>query len=384
MAAAVLLVLASCASSAPTGQAPERAAGQSSLPPATVEPQPAATTPPAPEAETPSATPTPLPAPTATPVPATGIDLIDGFRATELLDGLRGPTQIAPVADGRFVIAELNGGENDGEGRVLLVDLDNPAVEPVVLQKGLLKPTGVAVVDDVLWIMEKQTLSTASLEPGTARTVVLDDLPFNGRSQGTLTPTGDGGLLYNTSGTRDGSRAAEGSGTLFRIAGAEAPSVIATGFKHAYAHTFDGQGRLWVTEMSDGRYDDERSMDEIVQVEPGIDAGWPMCVDDNRPVEQYGGTVELCATPPRSQALFSSGATPTSIAIAPWDAETLVVTLWQSGFVLTVPTTDNGGDPWRGEAFISGIEHPQHLVADGDRLLLVDYDGGRIVSVEPT
>ena len=35
------------------------------------------------------------------------------------------------------------------------------------------------------------------------------------------------------------------------------------------------------------------------------------------------------------------------------------------------------------EGLISGITHPQHLLADGDRLLVVDFDRGLILSFTP-
>ena len=34
--------------------------------------------------------------------------------------------------------------------------------------------------------------------------------------------------------------------------------------------------------------------------------------------------------------------------------------------------------------FLTGIEHPQTLVSDGDRLLVVDFGGGRILAVTAT
>ena len=33
--------------------------------------------------------------------------------------------------------------------------------------------------------------------------------------------------------------------------------------------------------------------------------------------------------------------------------------------------------------FLTGIEHPQTLVSDGERLLVVDFGGGRILAVTP-
>lgn len=275
-------------------------------------------------------------------------------------------------------MAQLNGGENDGTGQVLLVDLRNDRA-PTVLFDGLLKPTGVAMVGDEIWVMEQRTLSRGAVGGG-EREVVLDELPFNGRSEGTLTATPDGRLLYNTSGTVTGTAAAAGSGVLWSLAPGREPEAVASGFKHAYARTFDDAGTLWQTEMSDGRYDGEPAPDELIAASPGDDFGWPRCIGDGVPVVSYGGSEEVCASTPPSHALFSPGATPTSVAVAPWDPDVLLVALWNEGRIVAVPR-DPAGAPYEPETFLSGIAHPQHLLADGDRLLVTDFDAGRILAV---
>ena len=214
----------------------------------------------------------------------------EGFQVTELRSGLVGPSQISPGPDGQLLVAQLNGGEGDGTGQVLLLDPDSDA-EPTVLFDGLQKPTGVALLGDDVWVMEERTLSRGPAVGGELE-VVLDDLPYNGRSEGTLSTTPDGRLLYNTSGTIDGTAAAEGSGTLWALAPGGEPEVIARGFKHAYARTYDDDGTLWQTEMSDGTYDGEPAPDELVAVAEGDDFGWPRCIGDGVPVTFYEGTAE--------------------------------------------------------------------------------------------
>jgi len=302
----------------------------------------------------------------------------DTNEVAEVYSGLRGPTQISPGPDGQLLVAQLNGGEGEGTGQVLLVDLDSDA-EPIVLFEGLQKPTGVALLGDEVWVMEERTLSRGSSTGGELE-VVLDDLPYNGRSEGTLTATPDGRLLYNTSGTIDGTGAAEGSGTLWALTPGGEPEEVARGFKHAYARTYDDAGTLWQTELSDGTYDGEPPPDELVEVTPGDDFGWPRCIGDRLPVEFYGGTAESCAQTPRSQALFDPGATPTSVAIAPWDPDLLLVALWSEGRVVAVSRRPGDG-PVAVEDFLTGIAHPQHLLAVGDRLLITDFDAGRILAV---
>lgn len=304
-----------------------------------------------------------------------GVTVSDGFEVTEVAVGLTGPTQIVRAPDGRLLAAHLNGGEGSTDGQVLAIDDEG---ESSVLFDGLRKPTGLAVVDDEVWVMEERRLSRGPLDGGELE-VVLDELPYNGRSEGTLTATPDDRLLYNTSGTVRDDAAADGSATLWVLGPDGEPAPVATGFKHAYARTYDDADTLWQTEMSDGRYDGEPAPDELVAVEPGDDFGWPRCIGDRQPVAEFDGTADGCAETPRSHALFEPGATPTSVAVAPWDPETLLVALWNRGQVVELPR--DGERPVEAEPFLTGIEHPQHLLADGERLLVVDFDGGRILSV---
>lgn len=307
----------------------------------------------------------------------------DGALSGEILvEDLAGPTQLAIDQDGSWLVAQLAGGENDGTGQVVRLDpaaLDAPS--EVVLD-GLDKPTGIALFEGELWVMERDRLTRGPVD-GTERIVIADDLPTNGRSEGTLTVDGDR-LLYDTSGAlEDDGIPTPGSGTLFAVTvdddGVAEIAAVATGFKHAYAHTRADDGTLYTTEIGDGRYDGERPLDELVPVVEGVDHGWPRCVGDNRAVVEYGGTEAECATVPPSRALFPAGATPTSVVVAPWDTDVLLVALWNEGEVVAVPT-DGDGDGEYGVVY-TGADHPQHLTVDGDRVLLTDHVAGRIVAL---
>lgn len=316
-----------------------------------------------------------------------GIEAAEGWSVTELVVGLDGPTQLTRLPDGRLLVAELAGGEREGVGRVVALDVDledgaGPADAEAgeVLFGGLTTPTGVAVVGAEIWVMERRTLSRGPLAGGEL-TPVLGPLPFNGRSETTLTATPDGTLLYATTGSLDGGQVVEGSGILWEHDPDRGSAVVSAGFKNAYAHTLDGDGELWATEVSDGGFDGERAPDELVAVSPGVDHGWPRCIGDRSPVVEFGGTEELCVGGPPSHTLFEPGATPTSVAIAPWDPDTLLVALWLEQRVVAVPRP-LGDEPHQPVEVLGGDLRPQHLLADGDRLLVVDFDGGRILAVE--
>lgn len=324
-----------------------------------------------------------------------GVVAQPGYSVSLVLDQLDRPTQMAFASNGDLVVAELAGPEDSGQGRVLLIPADELGTgntdRRMVLQDRLSKPTGVAVVGQTLWIMQERSLSYTSLNPGAPLTTVASGMPFNGRSQGTLTVSDDGALIYNTSGSKRGSEVVPGSGQIFSMSDADpvgsdiGPSdaeVVGSGLKHGYAHTFDSTGQLWATEMTDGSFDELPASDELVKVSAGDNFDWPACVENNRPVTQFNGTPERCALAPPSHALFGPQATPTSVKVAPWDPQVLVVALWVTDQVVVIPIgAQNGAEPWEPEEIVSGVGRPQDLLADGDRLLLTDHQNGRILAI---
>ncbi len=308
-------------------------------------------------------------------------DDVEPFAIETVVDGLDRPTQLA-VTDDAWFVAQLNGGEADAVGQVLRLDPAELAAAPEVVLDGLAKPTGVAVFAGELWVMEERRLTRGQLEGG-ARTVVVDEMAFNGRSQGTLTVDGDR-LLFDTSGsertgTGPGGTPADNSGVLWSVDADGTITNLGWGFKHAYAHVRDEGGVLWSTEMSDGRFDGVRAADEIVAVVEGANHGWPACVDDNRPVLESGVDAP-CDGVPRSQTVFDPGATPTGLALAPWDPTRLVVALWVEQRIVSVSTdpADAGTEP---TLVTDALDRPQHLVVDGDRLLVTDHEAGTIVAI---
>ncbi len=298
------------------------------------------------------------------------------LRGEVVVEGLPGPTQLAIGPDGRWWVALLNGGENENSGQV--VTIDPAAGEPVVVVDGLDKPTGIALFGDQLWIMERDRLTRGPLD-GSDRLVVADDLPTNGRSEGTLTVDGDQ-LLFDTSGRITDGEVVEDSGILWAATADGEYEELASGFKHAYAHARSADGTLYTTEVADGRFDGEIPADELVAVTPGLHHGWPQCVGDNQPVAEYGGEPSTCDPLPSSTALFGPGATPTSVVFAPWDDELALVALWNESVVVALNPDDPGATP---EVVYQQAQHPQHLTVDGDRVLLTDHTSGTIIALSP-
>lgn len=317
------------------------------------------------------------------------VTVAEGWSVEVVREDLRGPTQIATGPDGTLYAAQLSGGEGSGDGQVVRLVAGE---EPQVVLDGLLKPTGLAITADAVWVQLEDVVVRAPFDGATAgapEEVPATRLPNNGRSQGTLTLLPDGRLLHLSTGTGSGPEPAEGSGVLYALDPADGvaatPEPLATGFKNAYAQVLvepvvpdptSGVASagvvLFVTEIGDGTYDGEQPPDELVviPVDAGsgpTDAGWPRCVG-SRPVEQNGGTAAACEGTRPPLALFAPRATPTSVAVLA-NGNPLVA-LWNEGRVVEVLA---GADAT--SDVLSGVDQPQHLLADGDGGFLLTVFG---------
>ncbi len=297
----------------------------------------------------------------------------EGYRLEPLVTGLRGPTQMTFGPDGRLWLAQLAGGENAGTGEVVAVDLKTG--EQDVLLRGLSKPTGLALTETDLWLMAGNRLLRAPLtgEGVGELETVLRDLPNNGRSLGTLTLTPEGNILYETSGALSASGAQPGSGVLWRLEPDDPtdPERLATGLKGAYAHTLAPDGTLYTTELGDDWMNGGPPPDELNVVEAGAAYGWPKCYGRQLPARNTGGTPEYCGTTLEPLALFDRGATPTSVVASPFTEGQLLVALWARAEVVQVDAETGEVTP-----FLSAFPFPQHLLVDGDALLVSSFTEG--------
>lgn len=297
-----------------------------------------------------------------------------GYVLEPVIQGLRSPTQFTFAPDGRLYVAQLAGAENGGRGQVVRVDLATGDQE--VLLSNLYKPTGLAVTDTDLWVMAGNRLLRVPLEgEGVgASEAVLRDLPNNGRSEGTLTLTPDGAILYETSGALSVRGAEPNSGVLWRLEldDPRNPVPLAKGLKGAYAHAFAEDGTLYTTEIGDDWMNGSPPPDELNIVEAGADYGWPKCYGRRLPARNTGGTPEFCQTTHAPLALFAPDATPTGVTVSPFGGEVLVA-LWLENRVISV-------DPNSGEVtpLVTDMPLPQHLVTQGDSVYLSSFAEGVI------
>lgn len=290
------------------------------------------------------------------------------------VEGLVGPTQLSPGPGSTLLVAQLAGPENARMGKVEAIV---PGGGPVVLAEGLDKPTGVAWADGAVWIMVRRGLVRMRWDgpgstPGPVETV-LDELPYNGRSEGTLTVLPDGRIVFETSGTtRDGRSAEPGSGRLWAIDSVSlARTELAFGLKNAYAHALVGDGTLLVTDVNDASPAPEDELNVLVLDPPAagpIDFGWPRCVDAHTGAGCDGATPPLLRLPP--------GATPTGVAVV---GRRAYVVLHTQGRIVSIDLDDPGDAP---RVELEGLTRPHTVLALDGELLVTEHDTGRILRVD--
>ncbi|MEM7802895.1 MAG: hypothetical protein AAF633_27135 [Chloroflexota bacterium] len=201
-----------------------------------------------------------------------------------------------------------------------------------------------------------------------------------------MTAAPDGKILYESS----GSRANVISGQVFALDpnSGDARSV-ARGLKGGYAHIFDGEGNLWLTEIADGAIGGETLPGEINFVSSEryttgerANFGWPTCFGR----EQQGPNCE--ETEP-AVTILPLNSTPTGIAVSPFAESELLVPLWVTGEVVRISyrLTENGSAIGEPLPFVEGMSNPQHIIThpnqDGKLVVwLSDYATGQIYQID--
>jgi glucose/arabinose dehydrogenase len=294
---------------------------------------------------------------------------------TVIADGFNGPTQIADGPDGLMLVAQLNGEENAATGQVVVFDPKTKAKR--VLLTALDKPTGVLWHNGMLWVMVRRGLVRArwNKDDNAAGPVenVLNNLAFNGRSEGTLTAVDGGRFLYETTGTLVGDTPEPGSGTLWLFdPTTKASTPVATGAKNAYAHAIFPDGRVITTEIGDDIANAPVEEINIIPLSPTADLGWPRCAGD-----------QDCTAVIRPTALFPKSSTPTGVAVKGND---IFVTLFVTGQLMRVPlgTWTVGQTPVPSIELVAGLKGPHTVLARPDGTLWIsEHLANRIVSIKP-
>lgn len=321
---------------------------------------------------------------------SSGLALPPGFHAEVYASGLHNPTAMTFGSNGELYITQLNGGENDGTGQVVVVD--KPGAATHVVLDGLFKPTGLVWRGgDLFLIAGRDVFQTSSDESGQLRppTSIVHDLPFNTRSEGQIDLLPDGRLLFEASGLVQDPQ----SGRLFTLAPGEQPKEFAKGLKNAYAHAVDPtSGQIYTTDVGDDPVDGNPPPDEINLVVPNANYGWPLCYGERLPSTDRGATRASCASTQPSLVTFPPHTTPTGLAFyngTDFPAgyrNALYVALWNGSppSVMRV-TLQRTGEQVTGNAvpFVDGMKQPIDLLPDPNGgLLALDFAAGRVYHIQ--
>lgn len=300
------------------------------------------------------------------------LTLPPGYKAELYARDLVGPTHAVFGEDGALYVTQLNGAENAGAGQVLRIT--EPGATPEVLLDKLFKPTGVAWTPDALYLVAGNSVYSAEAEDDgqyAAPVQLIKDIPFNGRSNGQINIGYDGRLYFQSTGTEGNP---DNSGIIYAMkVGTNERSVYASGFKNAYAMTWNpDDGTMYATEIGD-RYIPGlgQPVEEVNQIERGAFYGWPYCYLDY----QDAGKLDRCRSTTQALATFPPQSTPTGIA---YYEDQLIVSLWG------VDPRLFAVDPKSGKVtdFARGFARPMALLVDPDgALIVVDIDGGTITRI---
>lgn len=321
---------------------------------------------------------------------SSGLGLPPGFHAEIYASGLHNPTAMAFGPDGKLYLTQLNGGENDGTGQVVVVD--KPGVPAHVVLDGLFKPTGLVWRgSDLFLVAGRDVLQTSSGESGQLRppTSIVHDLPFNTRSEGQIDLLPDGRLLFEASGLVQDPQ----SGRLFTLVPGEQPKEFAKGLKNAYGHAVDSDsGQIYTTDIGDDPMDGRPPPEEINAVIAGGDYGWPLCYAERLPSTDRGATTASCGSTQPSLVTFPPRSTPTGLTF--YDGldfpssyrDSLYVTLWNGNppEVQRIALQRNG-EQVTGVAtpFINGMKQPIDLLPNPNNgLLVLDFTAGVVYRIQ--
>jgi glucose/arabinose dehydrogenase len=303
--------------------------------------------------------------------------LAEGYQATPYAAGLNLPTHLVFGSDGALYVTELNGGENDGVGRV--VRIEKPGATPQPVLEKLLKPTGIAFAGDSYYILSRERLLVGDFKDGKfgeQRSVFTDPIPYNGRSLGQIMLAPDGLLYFQSTGTE---LAWRDSGFIYSLKpGTTERKIVARGLKNAYAFAWNPKtGTMYTTEIGDANIRNVGAPpEELNVVKVGGHYGWPQCYADQREDAGWGGNRNICADTDIPLALFPAHNTPTGIA---WFDGKLIVALFNGTPPRLVSVDPNSGK-WAD--FSTQFKYPIALLVDKDGgLLVLDYGDGTITRI---
>jgi glucose/arabinose dehydrogenase len=290
-----------------------------------------------------------------------------GYRASVYAGGLDHPTALAFGPDRRLYVSEDVGA---------VVSVARGSTRPRPFLRRLLVPLGLLWRGRTLYVSESGRVEAFGTG-GRRLRIVVSGLPYKLHQQDAIVAGPDGRLYLGSGSTCDAcvERDRRNAAILsFRRDGSDL-RVVATGLRNPYGLVFAGR-TLYATVNGRDKLGDDEPAEEVVNVRPGADYGWPGCWPSYA-LRRLTGASCVGVTPPVAYLEPHSSAD----GIASWRGD-LFVAEW--GEYLS---TKHGRKlvrirSGRAETFATGFSHPLALaVGPAGDLLVADWSRGVIYAI---
>ncbi len=324
--------------------------------------------------------------------PATGPTLLPaGFSVEVFQTGLRTPRLLSFSPEGDLYVADID------SGNIAVLpdrDHDGKADSVVTFASGFNSPNNVAFHDGAVYVGEVgrvwRLVDTNGDLVSDTRSVVVDNLPANGRHKTKTVGFGPDGKLYlNVGSFSDDAPESPGRATIKQYnADGSGGKVFASGLRNTVSFAWDPvTGQMWG--VDNGADDLGRNLppDELNRLVEGGDYGYPYCIGNKQPNPVLSGGNCAKTLPPA--ATFPPHSAPLGMAFYAGPVSSFPSQYW-GGLFVTQHSIQYPED--RGIVFVpfkagSPSGPPQTFVSTGATwigLAVSPYDGSLFASQDRT
>lgn len=222
-----------------------------------------------------------------------------GFRISVYASGLGHPRMIETGPDGTVYVTRRDEGDvialrdTDGDGR---------ADHRRTFLAGLDGVHGIAVQSGYAYLASQTTIWRTPLRSPSAQ-VLIAGLPDGGQHPNRMIRVGPDGHLYVSVGSSCNDCAEDNQlerGTLIRYSpDGQQREVVANGLRNTIGYDWDSTGgRLWGMDHGSDFRGDGLPPEELNQIEPGENYGWPICFADRKVDDMTNARPERMALRP--------------------------------------------------------------------------------------
>lgn len=235
-----------------------------------------------------------------------------GYRVTLFASGLGQPRMMEVGPDGTVYVTRRNAGDvlalRDGDG-------DGRAEQVSTFASGLTGVHGIALQGSELVLASSTTIWRTPLAAAAPRAIV-SDLPDGGQHPNRMVRVAPDGTLLVSVGSSCNDCAEEDQlqrATLMRFAAdGSTREVVANGLRNTIGYDWHpATGALWGMDHGSDFRGDDLQPEELNELRPGLNYGWPICYADRR--------VDEMTNAPPSRVALRPGQRPSGAEIARTD-----------------------------------------------------------------